>query len=242
MKRMENLDKYITETTAAILGSATSYSLRDKFCLWFYSIANKSIVELFELALDGSIIITEKTTKKRTIRLLSRSKSMESHLMEEANKVILSHSDKKATEYEGLHYFVLTGPVDNPILIYIGLTGKYGRDGESLNLNLENLEKKRDFFARWGDDYARHIGGLSNAILNNGFPTENKYRVWADYMLEVKEAKVYPKFPIKFFALAWSKNMEDYLGRHLDLKQFEQALIQELGPIINSQVQKSISY
>ena len=239
---MEKLDEYIPEKTAVILGSATSYTLHEKFCLWFTQIAKESIVELFELETDGSIRIVEKTTKKRTVRLLTRSKSMEAHLLGEAKKVTLSHSDKTAPDFEGLHYFVLTGPVENPILIYIGLTGKYGRDGERLNLNLENLEKKRDFFARWGDDYARHIGGLSNAILNNGFPTENKYRVWADYMLEAKDEKVYPKFPIKFFALAWSKSMEDYLGRHLDLKEFEQALIQELGPIINTKVQKTPYY
>ena len=61
--------------------------------------------------------------------------------------------------------------------LYIGKTETIGKSN-NLSANIENLHRDKSKFARWGDNYAYHIGDLSAATLP-GHPIEkmtNKYK------------------------------------------------------------------
>ena len=52
--------------------------------------------------------------------------------------------------------------------LYVGKAGKYGRDGESLSANLEDLRgTSTRKFARWGDAHYYHIGNLSAIVFDH---------------------------------------------------------------------------
>jgi hypothetical protein len=171
---------------------------------------------LFALNSDQSIKIREKIQKTgRTLRLLTRSAAMEANIIDEATKVIINSA------YEGLVYMVYTKMNGQIIPIYIGITHRLGRSGEiNANLNLKN----RDFFVRWGDDYARHIGGISNALFHNGFKEELKYQRFADNLVKEENGLLYEKQPLFFGIKAISS----------ELDALETQLIGQYHPIVNT--------
>jgi hypothetical protein len=72
---------------------------------------------------------------------------------------------------------------------------------------IKGIERDASKFARWGDNYAYHIGDLSAAVLPGHDPKhiEPKYRMWASTLF-----KSYPsetpvlRRPVYFWAKAWS--------------------------------------
>lgn len=75
---------------------------------------------------------------------------MEDRLREEGRKVINDWSTTDDT-YDGVIYLMYWLKDDDVVPLYVGKAGKYGRDGESLSANLEDLRgTSTRKFARWG--------------------------------------------------------------------------------------------
>ena len=66
--------------------------------------------------------------------------------------------------------------------LYIGKTETFGKGDRNLSANVRNLKSDRSKFARWGDNYAYHIGDLSSCVLPDHSETKRtaKYQAWAD--------------------------------------------------------------
>jgi hypothetical protein len=57
--------------------------------------------------------------------------------------------------------------------LYIGKAESFGKGHGNLSANLCNLHTSKNKFARWGDNYAYHIGDLSAPVLT-GHPVEKR--------------------------------------------------------------------
>jgi len=90
--------------------------------------------------------------------------------------------------------------------LYIGKAETIGKGDRNLSANLRNLHKSKDKFARWGDNYAYHIGDLSAAALT-GHPVEKKnpkYKEWASKLFKnAPTERPQLAFDVYFWAKAW---------------------------------------
>ncbi|MED4781014.1 hypothetical protein [Brevibacillus choshinensis] len=147
--------------------------LWEEFCLRF-NIFNCA-VPLFET--EGSkVTVFDYGLNNR--KVLKRSEHMKDTIIDEVEKLINDYNDG-TNQYEGLIYMMFWKVDQNVIPLYIGKAEKYGKKGQnfSSNLNIQN----ENFFARWGYNYAYHLGDLS-AVVCLGHPTDkanNKYEKWA---------------------------------------------------------------
>ena len=77
----------------------------------------------------------------------------------------------------------------NYIPIYIGKTETLGRNG-GYSDNLKNVDsgKNYQYFARWGNDAARHFGGLSLRFFRvpNAYPSTD-YEAWISLIFDPEE-------------------------------------------------------
>jgi hypothetical protein len=185
---------------------------------------------------NNSIVIHQRYLPRtdRTVTLLTRSPAMESNIIAEATKVILSYRNRMNIDYphfQGVIYFVYNKEGDITMPIYIGISHRLGRNN-NLNQNLIHLES-REFFARWGDDIARHIGGLSNALFKNGFPMEKKYLRFADAIIEQRDQDIVEKLPLYFGIKAIPKKFV-YDNYPITLDELETKLIKRFNPLVNT--------
>lgn len=136
---------------------------------------------------------------------LMRSPSMEALLLAETRKLV---DDWQAGthRYDGLIYFMGWRAEDEFIPLYIGKTETFGKGAGNLSANIKRLERDRSKFARWGDNYAYHVGDLSACVLPGHAEKKRstKYQSWAATMFEVVPS-VMPRLrrPVHFWATAW---------------------------------------
>jgi hypothetical protein len=192
---------------------------------------------LFALNSDGSLQVREKIYGDRTIKLLSRTTEMDCLIQTEGHKLINSFKAHVQT-WQGVIYFTYSidmYPETTRVLNYIGISHKVGKN-HNLNQNLKDLNAKDPkFFLRWGDDIARHIGGLSNALFHNGFPIEPKYQRWANLLFMDRAGEKVLKEPIYFCMQAWNVKSNYYLNqRQVALDELENKMIADFQPLVNS--------
>lgn len=159
---------------------------------------------------------------KRNTKILEKSEEMKKNIQDSVKIVensYLQYIKKKKLEKQvlfadGLIYmvYVLASDVKKKfeipegidvIPIYIGKTEALGRTGGfSGNLRGVSSGGNLQYFARWGYDSARHIGGLSLQFYNipNRYPSTN-YEHWIDIMFDPEKRAVgipYLNFPVYF--------------------------------------------
>lgn len=138
-------------------------------------------------------------------QVLSRSPLME-ELVKREVAVLLADWEAGTYGYDGLIYMMgrKRGETFEPL--YIGKTETFGRGGRHLSANINGLDAPSSKFARWGYNYAYHLGDLSACVLP-GHPTtrqSDKYRAWARALFyEVPSAAPTLKEPVWFWAKAW---------------------------------------
>lgn len=165
-------------------------------------------VELFET--DEDLVVAYKEYGQNDRRILKRSEAMEQLLRREGRKVISDWSSTDDT-YDGLIYLMYWLKQGEVIPLYIGKAGKYGRDGESLSANFEDLRRQSTRkFARWGDAHYYHIGNLSAIVFDHEKNQKNKYAKWAERLFEEGRRLRQETY---FWTNAWAS--ED-LGLHED--------------------------
>jgi hypothetical protein len=94
--------------------------------------------------------------------------------------------------------------------LYIGKAETFGRGKGNLSENLRDLHKRKDKFARWGDNYAYHIGDLSAAVFPDPVHVEKrnpKYIEWASKIFQgTPTRRPQLAFDVYFWAKAWKSS------------------------------------
>jgi hypothetical protein len=162
-------------------------------------------VQLFETLPDGTVL-TKQIGSSNVRYVLKRSNAMEALVRCECAKLI-SDWKNNTQIYDGLIYFMAKEDKGRVVPLYIGKAETVGKKDGNLSANIKGIEGDTSKFARWGDNYAYHIGDLS-AVVVPGHDTKhitNKYELWATALF-----KNYPsdkpklKQPVYFWAKAWS--------------------------------------
>lgn len=178
----------------------------EAFCSRF-DIARKA-VPLFDASADG-VVTTRQIGRGPSLRpILCRSAAMESMVREETQKLVADWTSG-LHRLDGLIYMMghLQGTQFVPL--YIGKTETLGKGQGNLSSNLQNLDRDTSKFARWGDNYAYHIGDLSACVLAGHPPSKEtaKYHAWADALFSSGQAAAPTlKEPVYFWAKAWDKS------------------------------------
>ena len=180
-----------------------------------------SPIPLFET--DEKLTVEYKHYGQNDRRILNRSAKMEERLRREGCKVI---DDWTTTDdkYDGLIYLMYWIEDGDVVPLYVGKAGKYGRDGERLSANLEDLRgNSTRKFARWGDAHYYHIGNLSAILFDHDKNQKQKYEKWADRLFESGRQLSQQTY---FWTKAWSQ--EDiglYHDFEVPLEQLEYQII-----------------
>ncbi len=127
----------------------------------------------------------------------------------EAKKVVDDHKSNTRV-YDGIIYIMHTRGSDGRIVPrYIGKSESFGKTFRIPSVNLARLATDTSKFARWGDNYAYHIGDLSAVVLaGHGLETQTvKYRSWANALFEaINTERPRLRQPIFFWVKAWRKD------------------------------------
>ena len=137
-------------------------------------------------------------TKPRPV--LKRSEQMEELVLVETDKLVADW-ESGTHQYDGLIYMMGYKDGGNFMPLYIGKTESFGKGKSNLSVNIKNLHTDKSKFARWGDNYAYHIGDLSACVLSGHSDSAKtlKYQAWADCLFDGQSLKK----PVYFWAMSW---------------------------------------
>lgn len=177
----------------------------DRWCSTHAIVANS--VPLF--ACDANQIVSTKSIGRSAARqVLCRHPAMDDLVLRETDRLVADWQQGRRC-YDGLIYMMYRTDQDGRVIpLYIGKAETLGKGGGNLSANLINLHRDRSKFARWGDNYAYHMGDLSAAVLP-GHPAEKvnrKYEDWASALFEQVEGGARLRSPVFFWAKAWSQH------------------------------------
>ena len=166
----------------------------------------KECVPLFKVGENG-VVATRTIGKGASQRLvLARSTEMEAVVLREVNKLI-EDWEQKRHKLDGLIYCMGWKQQEHFIPLYIGKAETFGKGDGNLSANLLNIHVDRSKFARWGDNYAYHIGDLSACVLTGHSPHKvtRKYSEWSKTLFSATDsAEPSLKQPVYFWAKAWN--------------------------------------
>jgi hypothetical protein len=161
-----------------------------------------SCVPLF--ATEGNTVLTKTIGRNGGRSVLLRSPEMEALVLRETQKLV---EDWKvgSHRFDGLIYCMGWKREGAFIPLYIGKAETLGKGDRNLSANLKNLTTDKSKFARWGDNYAYHIGDLSACVLpgHDEAKRTSKYAAWAATLFENGTTLRQPVF---FWANAWDRS------------------------------------
>ena len=176
----------------------------NRFCDRFE--ISTSCIPLFELTDSGHVLTKEIGHNNR--KVLRRSQEMEELICREVD-ILVEDWSNNTDEYDGAIYMMFRREGDNVLPLYIGKAETIGRGDRNLSANIKNLHKDQSKFARWGDNYAYHIGDLSAVVLpgHDRKKVNNKYIGWAKSLF-VDYPSTGPKLKesIYFWMRAWRRD------------------------------------
>ena len=162
-------------------------------------------VPLFSTSNNG-IVHSKKIGITNVRNILCRSDQMESLIISECAKLVDDWKNDIHV-YDGLLYIMAVEDIDGIVPLYIGKTESYGKKSGNLSVNIKDVERDKSKFARWGDNYAYHIGDLSAVVLPGHDPKhiERKYLSWASELFS-NAPNEHPilKRTVYFWAKAWN--------------------------------------
>lgn len=167
---------------------------------------NECKVPLFN-CIDGRFVKTKQAGIKSPRSVLCRSEQMEKMIRTETDKLVMDWERKKH-EYEGLIYVMFLCEFDKVIPLYIGKAESIGKGEKNLSANIKNLKSDLSKFARWGDNYAYHIGDLSAVVLAGHHidKQSKKYIDWAKSIF-VEHPTSIPRLlnDVYFWTMCWKR-------------------------------------
>lgn len=167
----------------------------------------KEAVPLFAADAAGQVE-TKTVGRGSSVRpLLRRSAAMESMLRAHA-RLLTNDWETGEARYDGLLYMMGRFEASDFVPLYIGKAETLGRGDGNLSANLHRIDTDTSKFARWGDNYAYHIGDLSACVLPGHAADKAtlKYARWAAAMFE-GQATTKPRLkrPVYFWSIPWDK-------------------------------------
>jgi hypothetical protein len=152
------------------------------------------------------IVAKKEIGQKNRRHVFCRSSDMESLVISEVDKLV-SDWESSVHQYDGLIYMMYLLRKDKVLPLYIGKTETIGRGEGNLSANIRNLSRDKSKFARWGDNYAYHIGDLSAAVLpgHDLAKISRKYQEWGRSLftdIQVENPKL--KEAVYFWTRAWN--------------------------------------
>jgi hypothetical protein len=129
----------------------------------------------------------------------------------------------------GILYVMGHGAINDFRPRYIGKAAGYGRTN-AVSANIRDIENNTDFFARWGDGRAYHIGDLSEALLALAAnqPASPKYADWVDDLFALTAPPTL-RVPVLFYVTSWYRGDCGPDGQLRELGALETHLIKEIG-------------
>lgn len=176
----------------------TLRDLWDDFCR-AHAIAASS-VPLF--AADKAGVVETFGYGRNSRPMLRRSPAMRAKIISTVNTVLSSPPGK----YEGILYMMQrVAPEERVVPLYVGKAARHGRFGAAVSANLENIERDEGKFARWGYNYAYHLGDLSAALLpGHSVMGPPKYARWAKALFRCSPSSTpVLRFDVRFWCTAW---------------------------------------
>lgn len=168
----------------------------------------RTAVPLFDAGPDGTVRLRNIGRAQSQRQVLARSPEMETLVRAEVARLV-DDWRQVPRRLDGLIYMAGLRREQGFMPLYIGKTETEGRLGGRMSANIERLSADTSKFARWGDNYAYHIGDLSACVLP-GHASEkqtDKYRSWAAAMFaEAPCASPRLKAPVLFWCKAWDRN------------------------------------
>ncbi|MCC6550020.1 MAG: hypothetical protein IT279_08125 [Ignavibacteriaceae bacterium] len=174
--------------------------------------------DLFAVNQDGSVRVRELGQTNRR-NLLCRSEGMEALIRRETARLMEDYYRREGI-YDGLLYMMYTENGGSILPLYIGKSETFGKNEKNLSANLQGIGRDTSKFARWGDNYAYHIGDLSAVVLPAHDPKykQPKYISWAETLFsDFPAEQPQLKIPVKFWTIAW--------------KNSDTGIWEELGPV-----------
>ena len=197
-------------------------TFKERLSIWnkfvdLYQIC-KEATPLFEELPNGQVA-TRNIGGAGTRRAILRRSVKTDELIKSICATLEEDWKSKAHHYDGMLYIIFTKEVSGVVPLYIGKAETFGKSEGNLSANIKGVATDTSKFARWGDNYAYHIGDLSAVVLPGHNPEKKmpKYKKWAGSLFE--------QFPtdqprlrqrVFFWARPWS---------HLDIGVWE-----EFGP------------
>jgi len=169
----------------------------DKFCNRF-NIA-ETCVPLFSNDTEGNV--QHKPVGKDQRPILMRSNECEAMILS-VTDVLVNDWTTGAHQFDGMLYMMGWKQAGKFVPLYIGKSETFGKAERNLSVNIKNLHSDKSKFARWGDNYAYHLGDLSACVLP-GHAEEKKtlkYQAWADCLFR---QHAHLNQPVYFWAKAW---------------------------------------
>lgn len=173
----------------------------DKFCAQ-YDVVN-SCVPLFAVGQDGNVR-TKTIGRDHEREILMRSEEMDAMILSVTDRLVEDwHS--RSRQYDGMIYTMGWKQSGMFVPLYIGKTETFGIGDGNLSANIQNLHTNRRNFARWGDNYAYHIGDLSAWVLpgHSDDKKRKNYQAWASCLFD---AGTRLKQPVYFWAYPWERS------------------------------------
>ena len=180
-------------------------SVWNKFCQRFKVVEQS--VPLFSTHADG--VVAHRVLGRNSRPILMRSPEMEALILAETAKLV-EDWESGNHRYDGLIYCIGWQQDGQFIPLYIGKTETIGKGAGNLSANIKNLKTDKSKFARWGDNYAYHVGDLSACVLPGHADGKKtiKYQAWADQLFEnVPSLTAKLRCPVYFWTTAWDKSM-----------------------------------
>ena len=161
-------------------------------------------IPLFEV--NSDLKVATKTIGSSNVRsVLCRSEAMEKKVLSQTD-LLVEDWESGLNEFDGLIYLMYLMRGKDVIPCYIGKAETIGKGNGNLSANIKNLHKDKSKFARWGDNYAYHIGDLSAAVLPDHHQSKKtiKYTAWANSLF-VSTPSQTPQLRenVFFWAKAW---------------------------------------
>jgi hypothetical protein len=200
----------ISNATNDLRERATKLALWNAFCK-AHRIADTG-VSLFAGDRSGNVEVFAYGRDGRP--MLRRSPEMHNLLASTVGQVIASPPEKAEGVLYIMHYLNFA---DQVVPLYVGKAGRFGRIG-GLSANLAGMGTNDSKFARWGYNYAYHLGDLSAAALPGHGPGRviPKYQRWAARLfVETPVAQPRLREPVRFWCTSWgpgSRNIWSEFG------------------------------
>jgi hypothetical protein len=177
-----------------------------KFCLRFR--IEDECVPLFAADQDG-VVSTRMVGRGESARpVLMRSPEMESLVLRET-ATLVDDWQTASHRHDGLIYCVGWLHTRSFVPLYIGKAETFGKRDRNLSANIKGLRTDRSKFARWGDNYAYHVGDLSACVLPGHRDEKRaaKYQAWAQTLFSNAPSPA-PRLrePVYFWAKAWDRS------------------------------------